>query len=93
MAATAGFTRCNPFFSAAQAAITPSNCVVTGPNPNPPPATTSVPGTKLPFGGIYGDALNRLFSFTYYSYAVVLNFEQPLMNDARVSTTPPPVSA
>jgi outer membrane protein len=47
-------------------------------------ATPRVPGsgTKLPFGGIYGDALNRLFGFGFYNYAAVLNFEYPLDNAA-----------
>jgi outer membrane protein TolC len=39
-------------------------------------------GTKLPFGGIYGDALNRLFGFSFYNYAAVLNFEYPIDNAA-----------
>ena len=39
-------------------------------------------GNKLPFGGIYGDALNRLWGFSYYSYAAVLTFQMPLNNDA-----------
>jgi outer membrane protein TolC len=42
-------------------------------------------GTKLPFGGIYGDALNRLFGFGFYNYAAVLNFEYPLDNAAAKS--------
>jgi len=37
-------------------------------------------GTKLPFGGIYGDALNRLWDFTWYNYAAVLSFQMPLDN-------------
>src|SRR5579885_448065 len=37
-------------------------------------------GTKLPFGGIYGDALNRLWNFTWYNYAAVLSFQMPLDN-------------
>ena len=37
-------------------------------------------GTKLPFGGIYGDALDRLWGFTYYNYAAVLTFQMPLDN-------------
>jgi outer membrane protein len=47
-------------------------------------ATPRIPrsGTKLPFGGIYGDALNRLFGFSFYNYAAVLNFEYPLDNAA-----------
>ncbi len=41
-----------------------------------------VPGAKLPFGGIYGDALNRLFGFSFYNYAAVMNFEFPIDNAA-----------
>ena len=39
-------------------------------------------GTKLGFGGIYGDALNRLFGTSFYNYAAVLNFEYPIDNAA-----------
>jgi outer membrane protein len=39
-----------------------------------------VPGTRLPFGGIYGDALNRMLDARFYNYAAVLNFEMPLDN-------------
>jgi outer membrane protein TolC len=39
-------------------------------------------GTKLQFGGIYGDALNRLFGTSFYNYAAVLNFEYPIDNAA-----------
>jgi outer membrane protein TolC len=39
-------------------------------------------GNKLPFGGIYGDALNRLWSFSFYNYAILLNIETPIDNDA-----------
>ena len=47
-------------------------------------ATPLIPGsgTKLPFGGIYGDALNRLFGFSFYNYAAVLNFAYPIDNAA-----------
>jgi outer membrane protein len=38
------------------------------------------PGEKLPFGGIYGDALNQLFSFSFYNYAAVVTIEMPLDN-------------
>ena len=37
-------------------------------------------GSKVPFGGIYGDALDRLWGFTYYNYAAVLTFQMPLDN-------------
>ncbi len=43
-------------------------------------ARMSTPGNKLPFGGIYGDALDRLWGFTYYNYAAVLTFQMPLDN-------------
>jgi outer membrane protein TolC len=39
-------------------------------------------GTRLPFGGIYGDALNRLFGTSFYNYAAVLNFAYPIDNAA-----------
>lgn len=44
--------------------------------------STSSPGARLPFGGIYGDALNRMWGFSFYNYAVTLDIQQPLMNDA-----------
>ena len=37
-------------------------------------------GDKAPFGGIYGDALDRLWGFSYYNYAAVLTFQMPLDN-------------
>ena len=49
---------------------------------NVKPPTVPLPGNgnKLPFGGIYGDALDRLWGFTYYNYAAVLTFQMPLDN-------------
>jgi outer membrane protein len=44
--------------------------------------SSGLPGSKIAFGGIYGDALNRLFGFGFYNYAAVLNFEFPLDNAA-----------
>jgi outer membrane protein len=35
---------------------------------------------RLPFGGSYGDALNRLWKFSFYNYAGVLTFQMPLDN-------------
>ncbi len=49
----------------------PSNCTI-----------AEQPGIKLPFGGIYGDALNRLLDARFYNYAAVLSFEMPLDNAA-----------
>ncbi len=37
-------------------------------------------GDKAPFGGIYGDSLDRLWGFSYYNYAAVLSFQMPLDN-------------
>jgi outer membrane protein TolC len=42
--------------------------------------TAVAPCTRLPFGGIYGDSLNRLWGFSFYNYAGVLTFQMPLDN-------------
>jgi outer membrane protein TolC len=47
-----------------------------------PPGTVTQTGTKLPFGGTYGDALNRMLNAQFYNYAAVLSFEMPLDNAA-----------
>lgn len=67
---TAGDSHCIRNFSG----LTSGNCA----------ATPLIPGsgTKLPFGGIYGDALNRLFGTSFYNYAAVLNFAYPIDNAA-----------
>jgi outer membrane protein len=44
------------------------------------PTSPALP--RLPFGGIYGDALNDMWGFGFYNYAAVLSFERPLTNDA-----------
>src|SRR5208282_3032884 len=70
LAANAGTTECLATLNGA-----PGNCTAqTG--------SGSVPGAQLPFGGIYGDALNRLWGFSFYNYAITLDIQQPLMNDA-----------
>jgi outer membrane protein len=70
LTSTAGTTPCLRNFSSAQM----GNCFA-------PPVTSPTPnGTRLPFGGIYGDALNRLWGFSYYNYAAVLTFQVPLDN-------------
>jgi outer membrane protein len=70
LSSTAGTTPCIRNFTG----LTSGNCA----------ATPLIPrsGTKLPFGGIYGDALNRLFGTSFYNYAAVLNFEYPIDNAA-----------
>ncbi len=44
------------------------------------PTGSTVPnsGNKLPFGGIYGDALNKMWDFSFYNYAAVVTFQMPL---------------
>ncbi len=68
LTSSAGTTPCQMSFRA----TTGGNCTV-------PPGPVGN-GNKLPFGGIYGDALNRLWGFTYYNYAAVLTFQMPLDN-------------
>jgi outer membrane protein len=63
---TAGSSHCIANFR-----VGPSNCIV-----------VLAPGLKLPFGGIYGDALNRMLNAKFYNYAAVLSFEMPLDNAA-----------
>ena len=48
------------------------------------PAVPPVPlnGIRLPFGGTYGDALNKMLNAQFYNYAAVLTFEMPLDNAA-----------
>src|SRR5271156_1256394 len=69
LTSSAGTTPCQ----VSSLSTTTSNCtaIVKGVSP---------PGNKLPFGGIYGDALDRLWGFTYYNYAAVLTFQMPLDN-------------
>jgi len=68
LSSTAGTTPCIPVFSSSS----PHNCTV--------PGSGGTLGDKLPFGGIYGDALNRLGTFSFYNYAAVLSFQMPLDN-------------
>jgi outer membrane protein len=70
LTSAAGTTPCQKSFIP----TTTGNCTV----PVIPPVAGN--GNKLPFGGIYGDALNRLWGFTYYNYAAVLTFQMPLDN-------------
>jgi len=73
VSSTAGTTPCvslNPTVAGT------GNCTV--------PVVPAAPGNgnKLPFGGVYGDALNRMLDARFYNYAAVLNFEMPLDNAA-----------
>ncbi len=70
LTSSAGHTPCSPL----------SVLSTSSPNCTAITSTGPTPGTMLPFGGQYGDALNRLWGFTYYSYAAVLTFQMPLDN-------------
>ncbi|MGB8414146.1 MAG: TolC family protein [Candidatus Binatus sp.] len=64
LTAVSGYTPCM-----VSSLVTKPNCV-----------TTAGPGARSPFGGQYGDALDRLWGFSYYNYAAVLSFQMPLDN-------------
>jgi outer membrane protein len=70
LTSTAGTTPCQRGFGAPVKGS--GNCT--------PPGFPLDSGNRLPFGGIYGDALNRLWGFSYYNYAAVLTFQMPLDN-------------
>lgn len=53
----------------------PNNCIISNTSP---PAT----GITSPYKGLYGDALNRLWTFSFYNYGIFFNLERPLSNDA-----------
>src|SRR5271167_1571839 len=71
LTSVAGYTPCLGSFKP----ITTGNCTVVTVPPSGPNN-----GNKLPFGGIYGDALDRLWGFSYYNYAAVMTFQMPLDN-------------
>jgi outer membrane protein TolC len=72
LSSTAGNTKCTSPFSFKG----PLNCIVAG-------SRSAVNnGVQLPFKREYGDALDNIWSFGFYNYAVVLSFQRPLMNDA-----------
>jgi outer membrane protein TolC len=75
---TAGHARCNAPFTTPvvdSGNCTPSGTVNEGVGPMPYPSDS---GTRLPFGGIYGDALNKMWNFGFYNYAAVLSFSFPI---------------
>lgn len=67
---TAGSVNCFHFHD-----VSLQNCTATSSD------GSFVPGTRLPFGGTYGDALNRLGKASFYNYAMVLNLQVPISND------------
>jgi outer membrane protein TolC len=57
------------------------NCDFVKANP-PTIPVAGFAGNKLPFGGVYGDALNKLLDGKFYNYAGVISMEMPLDNAA-----------
>jgi outer membrane protein TolC len=77
LTSTSGAINCLPVFSSATSTSTvPLNCF------NPNISNTNPNGLALPFKGRYPAALDRLWGFSFYNYAVVFNIERPLNNDA-----------
>jgi hypothetical protein len=73
LAGTAGAVVCSaPFGSNPTRGGVP--CIVPGAMPTA--------GTELPFKGRYPESLDRLWTFSFYNYAIVFNLERPLSNDA-----------
>jgi len=72
---TAGHAKCNAPFTGPPGTLGAGNC--TPPPEGGTPFMTNS-GARLPFGGIYGDALNKMWDFTFYNYAAVLSFQMPL---------------
>jgi outer membrane protein len=76
---TAGHARCSaplggtPVMGAGN--CTPSGTFESSTGPMPFPSDS---GSRLPFGGIYGDALNKMWNFSFYNYAGVLSFQYPI---------------
>ena len=68
---TAGRTRCSPPFTGPPGTAGSGNCT-------PPPPFAPNSGNRLPFSGNYGDALNRMWNFSFYNYAGVVSFQVPL---------------
>lgn len=75
LSSTAGAGKCLPLLGGAKV---PLNCFVGGVVPK----GGKPDGFSLPFGRLYGNALDNLWSFGFYNYAMVLSFERPLTNDA-----------
>ncbi len=71
LTSVSGYTPCMAPFGTPKAGS--GNCTPAG-------STSPNSGSKAPFGGIYGDALDRLWGFSYYNYAAVLTFQMPLDN-------------
>jgi outer membrane protein len=72
----AGATKCTSSFTVPSYA----NCF--NPNGPTPPNGGRFNAAVLPFGGVYSDALNRMFDAKFYSYAALLTFSMPLDNAA-----------
>ncbi len=72
LTSTAGAISCLPSISTIGSVHT--NCTI--------PGAVPTMGVELPFKGRYPESLDRLWTFSFYNYAVVFNFERPLSNDA-----------
>jgi len=79
---TAGHARCSAPFSNPIAGS--GNCTPAGEYESSSGLARfpSDSGSRLPFGGIYGDALNKMWNFGFYNYAAVVSFQMPLDNAA-----------
>ncbi|HLX37213.1 MAG TPA: TolC family protein, partial [Candidatus Binataceae bacterium] len=73
---TAGHARCNTPLTTPMAFS--GNCTPSGDEPGTMMGFPTDSGSKLPFGGIYGDALNKMWNFGFYNYAAVLSFQFPI---------------
>jgi outer membrane protein len=74
--ALSGTARCIQASALSSGSGSTPNCIAV-------PAPGATPnGSKLPFGGVYGDALNNMLDARFYNYAAVLSFEMPLDNAA-----------
>jgi len=74
---TAGYAKCNPPLTGWPGVANTGNCT---PQPIKLGPYMADSGEKLPFGGIYGDALNKMWGFGFYNYAAVMTFQMPLDN-------------
>ncbi|MGO9263460.1 MAG: TolC family protein [Candidatus Binataceae bacterium] len=85
--AISGTAKCIGSLTATASSTSKGNCIsgFTAPQPNASPSPLSampISGNRLPFGGVYGDALNNMLDARFYNYAAVLSFEMPLDNAA-----------
>jgi outer membrane protein len=73
---TAGHARCSSPLGTPVGGS--GNCTPEGDIPGTMSTYPLDSGSRLPFGGIYGDALNKMWNFGFYNYAAVLSFQYPI---------------